>query len=186
MAAEATGTSGIAQRYATALFELADEAKALDAVADDLTSLRSLIDDSADLRRLVASPAMDRADQGRAMAGVLEKGSANPLTRNFVAVVCANRRLFVLPAMIRAYLAELAARRGELTAEVSSAIALDDAQTAALTDQLRKVMGAKVQVEATVDPALLGGLVVKVGSRMVDASLRTKLNKLQLAMKGVG
>ena len=88
--------------------------------------------------------------------------------------------------MIRAYLAELAARRGEVTAQVSSATALDDAQTAALTDQLRKVMGAKVQVEATVDPSLLGGLIVKVGSRMVDASLRTKLNKLQLAMKGVG
>ena len=186
LAAEATGTSGIAQRYALALFELADEAKALDAVAADLASLRDLIETSADLHRLVVSPAMDRTDQGQAMAGVLAKGSAHALTQKFVAVVCANRRLFVLPAMIRAYLAELAARRGEVTAEVSSAMALDEAQTAALTDQLRKVMGAKVQVEATVDPSLLGGLIVKVGSRMVDASLRTKLNKLQLAMKGVG
>ena len=186
LAAEATGTSGIAQRYAIALFELADEAKALDAVASDLASLRDLIEGSAELRRLVASPAMDRADQGRAMASVLDKGSAHALTQKFVAVVCANRRLFVLPLMIRAYLAELAARRGEMTAQVSSATPLDDAQTAALTDQLRKVMGAKVQVEATVDPSLLGGLIVKVGSRMVDASLRTKLNKLQLAMKGVG
>ncbi len=186
MASTETGSSGLASRYATALFELADEAKALDAVADDLRALKALLADSPALTRLVRSPVLSRDEQGRAIEAVLEKAGAAPLTRQFVGVAAANRRLFALPGMIDAYLAELARRRGEMTAEVTSAHALTDGQTKALTDQLKKAVGAKVSVNVSVDPSLLGGLVVKVGSRMIDSSLRTKLSKLQLAMKGVG
>lgn len=181
-----SGSSGLASRYAKALFELADEAKALDAVADDLRTLKSLLAESESLRRLVRSPVLSRDEQGRAIAAVLAKAGAAPLTRQFVGVAAANRRLFTLPGMINAYLAELARRRGEMTAEVTAAHALTDSQTKALTDQLKKAVGAKVSVNVSVDPSLLGGLVVKVGSRMIDSSLRTKLGKLQLAMKGVG
>ena len=186
MASTETGNTGLASRYATALFELADEAKALDAVADDLTALSAMLDESDALRRLVRSPVLSRDEQARAMAAVLEKAGATPLTRQFIGVVAGNRRLFALPGMIKAYLAELAHRRGEMTADVTAAAALSDAQTKALVDQLKKAVGAKVAVNVSVDPSLLGGLVVKVGSRMIDSSLRTKLSKLQLAMKGVG
>lgn len=186
MASTETGMSGLASRYAKALFELADEAKALDAVADDLRSLKGLIAGSDDLRRLLRSPVLSRDEQGRAIGAVLEKTGASALTRQFAGVVAANRRLFTLPGMINAYLAELANRRGEMTAEVTAATPLSAAQTKALTDQLKKAVGAKVSVDVNVDPTLLGGLVVKVGSRMIDFSLRTKLSKLQLAMKGVG
>ena len=186
MASTETGMSGLASRYAKALFELADEAKALDAVADDLRSLKALIAGSDDLRRLLRSPVLSRDEQGRAIAAILEKIGASALTQRFAGVVATNRRLFVLPGMIDAYLAELASRRGEMTAEVTAATPLSDAQTKALVDQLKKAVGAKVSVDVSVDPSLLGGLVVKVGSRMIDFSLRTKLSKLQLAMKGVG
>ena len=178
--------SGLAGRYATALFELADEAKALDAVADDLRALKALLAESDSLRRLVRSPVLSRDEQGRAIEAVLSKAGASPLTLKFIGVAAANRRLFALPGMIDAYLAELARRRGEMTAQVTSAHALSDSQTKALVDQLKKAVGAKVTVDVSVDPSLLGGLVVKVGSRMIDSSLRTKLSKLQLAMKGVG
>ena len=178
--------SGLAGRYATALFELADEAKALDAVADDLRALKALLAESDSLRRLVRSPVLSRDEQGRAIEAVLSKAGAAPLTLKFIGVAAANRRLFALPGMIDAYLAELARRRGEMTAQVTSAHALSDSQTKALVDQLKKAVGAKVTVDVSVDPSLLGGLVVKVGSRMIDSSLRTKLSKLQLAMKGVG
>ena len=178
--------SGLAGRYATALFELADEAKALDAVADDLRALKALLAESESLRRLVRSPVLSRDEQGRAIEAVLSKAGASPLTLKFIGVAAANRRLFALPGMIDAYLAELARRRGEMTAQVTSAHALSDSQTKALVDQLKKAVGAKVTVDVSVDPSLLGGLVVKVGSRMIDSSLRTKLSKLQLAMKGVG
>ena len=117
---------------------------------------------------------------------MLAKAGAAPLTQKFIGVAAANRRLFALPGMIDAYLAELARRRGEMTAQVTSAHALTAAQTKALTDQLKQAVGAKVSVDVSVDPSLLGGLVVRVGSRMIDSSLRTKLSKLQLAMKGVG
>ena len=178
--------SGLASRYAKALFELAEEAKALDAVAGDLRGLKAMLAESDALTRLVRSPVLGRAEQGRAIDAVLDKAGAAPLTRRFVGVVAANRRLFALPGMIGAFLDELARRRGEMTAQVTAAHALSDAQTRALTDQLKKSVGAKVSVDVSVDPSLLGGLVVRIGSRMIDSSLRTKLSKLQLAMKGVG
>jgi F-type H+-transporting ATPase subunit delta len=184
--AEPVGASGLADRYAAALFDLADEAKNLDAVADDLNSLGAMIRNSKDLERLVRSPVIAREDQSRALAALMEKAGLGALTRKFVGLVARNRRLFVLPAMISAYRARLAARRGETTAEVVSARALSPHQVEALADSLKKALGTKVAVDTKVDPALLGGLVVKVGSRMVDSSLRTKLQQLRLAMKGVG
>lgn len=180
-----SGATGLAGRYATALFALADEAKQLDAVADDLRTLARMIDGSADLTRLIRSPVLSRGEQGKALSAVLEKAGAGDLTRRFAGVVAANRRLFVLPGIIESFLAELAARRGEATAEVVSAKELSEQQKQALSDSLRRAVGTAVSVEARVDPGLLGGLVVKVGSRMVDSSLRTKLQQLRLAMKGV-
>jgi F-type H+-transporting ATPase subunit delta len=184
VAATGSGISGLASSYATALYALADEGKALDRTADDLRGLKLALRDSEDLRRLVRSPLLSRDAQGKAMAAVLVRADVSDLVRRFVGLVARNRRLFALDAMIDAFLAELARRRGEVTAEVTAAAALSDRQTEALVDQLKRAMGAKVQVNVKVDPALLGGMIIKVGSRMVDSSLRTKLAKLQLAMKG--
>lgn len=176
--------SGLAGRYATALFELADEQKQLDQVADDLAQLRAMIEASEDLRRMIRSPIIARAQQGTAIQAVMEKAGLSELTCRFVAVVCANGRLFAVDDMARAYRAILANRRGELTAEVTSAVALTDEQVNRLTDKLRAAMGSNVSIDAKVDPDILGGLIVKVGSRMVDSSLRTKLQKLQYVLKG--
>ena len=186
MAGDNTSLSDLAGRYASALLDLADDRKALDEVAADLKALRALIDESADLRRLLTSPIYSRAQQSKAIAAILEKAGISELTKRFVLVVADNHRLFALPAMIEGYLAELARRRGEITAEVTSARSLSDGQQAALLDALRATVGSKVQLDLKVDPALIGGLVVKVGSRMIDSSLRSKLQRLQLAMKGVG
>ena len=185
MASEATGVSGLSERYAKALFDLADEQKALDAVATDLRALRGIIAESADFRRLIRSPVLSRTEQGNAIAAVAAQAGFSPLTRNFLGVAARNRRLFVLPGVIAAYLKELAARRGEITAEVTAARPLTPMQAEAVNEQLRKAVGGKVAVDLRIDPSLIGGLVVRVGSRMVDASLKSKLARLQLAMKGV-
>ena len=184
MAANSAGVSGLAERYAAALFDLADEQHALDQVASDLRQLRAMLGASPDLQRLVRSPVVSRAEQGRAVAALGEAAGLSPLTRNFLGLAAQNRRLFAVPGMIDAFLQQLAARRGEVTAEVTAAQELSPAQRAALDEQLRRAVGAKVAVEVKVDPSLLGGLVVKVGSRMVDASLKSKLHRLQAAMKG--
>ena len=186
MAGDNTSLSDLAGRYAAALLDLADEQKALDQVSGDLQTLRSMISESEDLRRMLHSPVITRDEQRRAMAAIMEKAGIGALTNRFVLVVANNHRLFALPAMIEAYLAELAHRRGEITAEVTAARSLSDAQQAALLETLRGTVGGKVQLDLKVDPALIGGLVVKVGSRMIDSSLRSKLKRLQLAMKGVG
>lgn len=180
------GTGGLAERYASALLELAEERNELDAVAEDLTGVGRMIEQSDDLQRLIRSPLLGRELQGKAMSALLERSGVGGLTRRFVLVAAQNRRLFALPQMIRAYLGELARRRGEVTAEVTAAKELDEGQRSALTEALRKAVGSKVTVDLKVDPDLIGGLVVKVGSRMVDSSLRSKLQRLQLAMKGVG
>lgn len=185
MAAEAKGVSGLADRYAAALFDLADERKELDAVADDLKNLRAMLRDSADLRRLIRSPVLSRDAQGKGVAALADKAGISALTRNFLGLLAQNRRLFALPEMIESYLRRLAERRGEVTAHVVSAQALSPQQSESINEQLRKAVGRKVAVDVEIDPTLLGGLVVRVGSRMVDASLRSKLNRLQLAMKGV-
>lgn len=186
MASEGTGVSELAERYSKALFELADENKALDQVAGDLATLKQLLAESEDLRRLVRSPILGRADQGRAMAALMEHAGLSDLTRRFVGLVAANRRLFALQAMIDRFLAELARRRGEETAFITAAAPLTPAQVEAVTETVRGVAGSKVAVDVTVDPELIGGMIVRFGSRLIDASVRTKLNKLQLAMKASG
>ncbi len=186
MSAEATGVAGLAQRYATALFELARDSGALDRVDADLARLAGMIGESTELRRLIRSPVISRAAQGRAVEAVMEKAELDPLVRRFVGVVSRNRRLFALEAIISAFHADLARYRGEVTAVVSTAQPLSDAQKTALDGALRRVVGSKVSIETKLEPDLLGGLVVKVGSRMFDSSLRSKLQRLQLAMKGAG
>ncbi|MGH6990007.1 MAG: F0F1 ATP synthase subunit delta [Stellaceae bacterium] len=184
MASEATGVSGLAERYARALFDLADEGRALDAVAADLGSLSAMLGASPDLKRMIRSPVLDRLSQGRAIAALADTARLTPLTHNFLGLLARNRRLFALPEMIAAFLADLARRRGEVMAEVISAAPLTPAQGAALAEALRQSAGAKLTIQSHVDPSLLGGLVVRIGSRMIDASLKSKLNRLQLAMKG--
>ena len=186
MADESTGVSGLAERYAAALFELADERHALDEVAGDLRELRAMLGASGDLLRLVRSPVLSRAQQGKAMAALVEDAKLSKLTADFVAVVARNRRLFAVPAMIEAYLNKLAERRGEVTAEITAAQALSETQQNALGDQLRRVVGSRVAMDVKVDPSLLGGMIVKIGSRMVDGSLKGQLQRLQLSMKGIG
>ncbi len=165
---------------------MADAAQQLDAVAEDLRGLRQLMSESDELRRFILSPIYGRDTQTKAILAVLEAAKVGDLTRRFVGVIGQNGRLSALPAMIEAFLDTLARHRGEVTARVSSASALSGAQLESLTESLRKAVGSKVVVETDVDPELIGGLVVRVGSRMFDASLRMKLQKMQLAMKGVG
>ena len=186
LASETTGISGLAERYAAALFDLADQRHELDPVAGDLRELRAMLLDSGDLMRLLRSPVLSRAEQGKAVAALAERAGLSGLTRDFLGVVARNRRLFAMPAMIEAYLRNLAERRGEVTAEVTVAQPLDEARHAALLDQLRRVIGTRVVVDIRVDPRLLGGMIVKIGSRMVDASLNSRLQRMRLAMTGIG
>lgn len=183
----ATQTTGlIAERYASALYELADESKALDQVAADLKAIRAMMASSADFMRLIRSPVLGRSEQAKAVSALADKAGFSGLTGRFMGTLASNRRLFALASVIDAFLAELARRRGEATADVTSAVALTPAQTQALEEALKSVVGSKVSVDLKVDQSLIGGLVVRVGSRMIDTSLATKLRRLRLAMKGVG
>ena len=186
MAGEADTSSGVAGRYATALFELALEEQALDTVANDLNRFNQALDAFEDLTRLVKSPVFTAEEQGRALAAILDKIEIEGLTKNFLLLVAKNRRLFATPDMISAFRAMLARHRGEAGASVVAASKLTEAQVAALKQALKAALGKDVMLEERVDPALLGGLVVRVGSRMVDSSLRTRLNTLKVAMKEVG
>lgn len=186
MTATTAGSSGLAERYAMALFDLAEQNKVLDSVADELTGLNDMIDSSADMRRLIRSPVISRQDQLKAMDAILAKAGVADLTRKFVGLVVTKRRLFALPDMIKAFLSVIAARRGETTAEVVSAKPLTKAQMASLGSAMKSAVGTDVALTSRVEPEILGGLIVKVGSRMVDSSLRTKLNRLSLAIKGIG
>ena len=179
-------TSGVAGRYAAALFELADGQKATDAVESDLDGLQTLLDESNDLRRLVESPAFTKEAQGQALAAVLDKAGVKGLTAQFIGVVADNRRLFALPGMIKAYKQMAAEKRGEISAEVTSAVELTAGQRKELSESLKEKLGSDVQLVEKVDQSILGGLIVKVGSRMIDTSLKTKLNALKYAMKEVG
>jgi len=184
VSSEATGA--IAERYSAALFELAEQSSALDSVAGDLKTLKALIAESDDLRRLLRSPVLSRADQQKAIDALAAKAEFSGLTKNFLGLVAKNRRLFAIGGISEAYLNRLAAKRGEVTAQVASAVPLNETQVGAIGAALKTVVGSNVTLDVTIDPSLLGGLVVKVGSRMVDGSLKTKLQHLQLAMKGVG
>jgi F-type H+-transporting ATPase subunit delta len=178
--------SGMAGRYATALFELALDNKAVDAVKKDLDQFEALVNGSADLNRLVRSPVFDAGDQLKALSAILAKAGITGLTANFLQVITTNRRLFAVRDMIRAYRALVARHKGEVTAQVTVADQLSDKSLDALRDALKSVTGGKeIDLDVKLDPAIIGGLIVKVGSRMVDSSLRTKLNSIKFAMKEV-
>ena len=186
MAGEVDTPSGVAGRYATALFELALEEKALEKVEQDLNRFASALDAVDDLLRLVKSPVFTAEEQERAIAAILKKMEIEGLTANFLKLIARNRRLYAAPDMIKAFRALLARHRGQASAEVTSALSLTEGQLRALQTALKAALHKDVQLDQKVDATLLGGLVVKVGRRMVDSSLRTKLNSLKQTMKEVG
>jgi len=179
-------TAGVAGRYASALFDLANEQNELDKVDSDLGKFQGLLDQSEDLSRLVKSPAFAAEEQERALGAVMDWAAIGATTGNFLKVVTRNRRLFAAEDMITTFRALLARHRGEVAAEVQSAVALTDAQLAALREKLKSSYGKDVRLDAKVDPSLLGGLVIKIGSRMFDSSLKTKLTDLKVVLKGTG
>ena len=186
MAGESGIVSGMAGRYATALFELALAENALDAVKADLDRFDALLADSADLARLVRSPVFGAEEQTKALAAVLDRAGVGGLAAKFLKVVASNRRLFAVRDIVKAFRALVARHKGEVTAEVTLAEQPSEQHLAAVKDALKAVTKKDVQVDVKVDPTLIGGLVVKLGSRMVDTSLRTKLNAIKLAMKEAG
>lgn len=183
---ESTIVTGVAQRYAGALFDLALDAGAVDQVAADLDAFEGLVKESADLKRLVMSPVFAAEEQIRAISAVLARTGIGGLAANLIRLAAQNRRLFAIPDMIAGYRALVAAHRGEATASVVSAEPLSDDQVAALKDALAGATGGRqVKLVSSVDPSLIGGLIVKVGSRMIDTSLKTKLTSLKVALKEV-
>ena len=183
---EASGgiQASLGGRYASALFELARDGKAIDRVEASLATVREALAGSDDFRALTASPLVSRANAVKAVSAAADELKLDPTTRSFLGVLAENRRLDQLPKIMRAFRALAAAHRGEIAAEVTSAHPLDDGQVDALKQQLRARVGRDVSVELSVDPDLLGGLVVRIGSQMIDSSIRTRLNALASAMKG--
>jgi len=183
LAAEESIVSGMAGRYATALFDLAREGGAIDAVKTDLERFDALLAESPDFTRMVRSPVFSAAEQLQALAAVLERAGIGGLAAKFLKLVTANRRLFAVRDMIKAYRGLVAEHKGEATAEVTVAERLKDEHVAALRSALKTVSGKDVDLDIRIDPSIIGGLVVKLGSRMVDTSLRTRLNAIRHAMK---
>ena len=179
----AGSASGVTGRYASALFDLAKEAGAVETVEAELTALKKAIGDSADLAAFIKSPAYGASDQARAVASIVEKSGFSALTSNFLKLVAQNRRLFAIGSIIGAFSELAAADRGETSALAITATPLGDEHARALRQEIETKLGRVVKLETRVDPELLGGLIVKIGSRMIDSSLRTKLNKMKIAMK---
>ena len=186
MAAENPSVSGVSGRYATALFELARDEKSIDAVKADLDRFDAMLADSADLKRLVRSPVFSADSQAKALVAVLDKAGISGISANFLRVLTVNRRLFAASEVIRAFRALVANFKGEATADVTVAEKLSDKNLDALKTALKTVTGKDVTLNVKIDPSIIGGLVVKLGSRMVDSSLRTKLNSIKHAMKEAG
>jgi F-type H+-transporting ATPase subunit delta len=186
VAAEDTSVSGMAGRYATALFELALESNSIDAVKADLQGFETLVAGNADLTRLVRSPVFSTEDQSKALSAILAKAGISGLAANFLKLVTSKRRLFAVGNIIRGFRTLVAHHKGEVTAQVTVAEKLSDARLAEIKDTLKTVTGKDIQMDVRIDPAIIGGLIVKLGSRMVDSSLRTKLNAIKHAMKEVG
>jgi F-type H+-transporting ATPase subunit delta len=182
-AAEHPITTGMAGRYATALFELALEQKAVDGVKVDLERFDALVADSDDLRRLVRSPVFTAEEQMRALRALLDQAGISGLAAKFLLLITSNRRLFAVRDMVKAYRALVARHKGEVRAQVTVAERLSDAHLATLKDTLKAATRQQVEIDVNVDPAIIGGLIVKLGSRMIDSSLRTKLNSIKFAMK---
>jgi len=177
--------SGVALRYATALFDLAREANVVDAVAGDLARFDQMVRGSDDLQRLIRNPVFTAEEQSAAIGALLDRAGISGLTGNFIRLVASKRRLFALPDMIRAYGDLVSDAKGIVRAQVVLAEAPSDAVMNEIKAALRDVAKADVSVDVKIDPSLIGGLIVKMGSRMVDASVRTKLNSIRLAMKEV-
>ena len=184
MAAEHAHETGLAGRYALAIFELAQEERGVEAVANDFAALKQLMAESPDLTRLIRAPVFSREEQAAGMNGVLHRMEAAPLTRRFILLLASKRRLFALPDIIRAYRNMVSKQKGEMSAQVTSARPLSDDEIAELKSILRSKLSKDVKLDSRVDPSLLGGLIVQVGSRMIDSSIRTKLNGLRMAMRG--
>lgn len=179
-------STGAAGRYATALFDLASEGNALEQTEKDMAALGQALEASADLRTLISSPVYSRDEQGRAIAAVAKAMGLSPLVANLVGLMAAKRRLFVLGEVIEIFARLMAEHRGEVTAEVTAARALSDMQRDSLIATLKKAIGREVKLNVTVDEKIIGGLVVKLGSKMIDTSIRSKLASLQNAMREVG
>ncbi len=177
--------ASMAGRYAAALFDLAKDQRQLEQVEADVKSFQSMLASSEDLRRMVRSPVISADVQAKALAAILAKAGIGGLTGNFLKLIARNRRLFAAADMMKCFRALLARERGEVSADVASAHPLSPEQMQVLADTLKTSIGKNVQINTRVDPNLLGGLIVKVGSRMIDSSLRTKLNNLKVAMKGI-
>lgn len=186
MSEPASISASIAARYAKAIFEIAHDNKNLSGLETGLNDLATSLGDSEDLRTLINSPLISRQDQGAAIAAIAKKMDLTPVMQKSLALMAEKRRLFVLPQLISALRDLLADARGEVTADVTSAKALTKAQTEKLADTLKARVGKTVTINATVDESLIGGLVVKVGSKMIDTSIRSRLNSLQNTMKEVG
>lgn len=186
LAGDTTLVAGIAGRYAIALFELARDENKLDETAQELTGLQALLDESEDFARLVRSPIFSAVEQTQAVAEIAQKAGFSPLTANFLKILAKNRRLFTLTGVIAGFRKLLADHRNELEADIASAVPLTDAQTEELKATLKAKTGKDISLNSRVDPALIGGLIVNIGSRMIDDSVRTKLNNLKMAMKEVG
>jgi len=186
VANEDPSVSGVSGRYATALFELARDERSVDAVKADLDKFEAMLAESDDLKRLVRSPVFSADVQSKALAAVLDQADISGISANFLKVLTANRRLFAVSDVIRAFNALVARFRDEATADVTVAEALNEKNLDALKTALKSVTGKDVTLNVKVDPAIIGGLVVKLGSRMVDSSLRTKLNSIKHAMKEAG
>lgn len=176
--------ASLAGRYATALFALAEENKAIEKVEASLKSLSNALGESDELQALVSSPVLSRDQAGKAIAATAKAMKLDPLTTNTLGVMAANRRLDQIPALVRGFVGLASSHRGEINAEVTSAHPLDDKQIDALKAQLKKRVGSDVSVSTQVDPSILGGLVVQIGSQMIDNSIKTRLNTLSQAMKG--
>lgn len=179
-------TSGVALRYASALFDLAQEANALESVEADMDAFGTMLDESEDLKRLVESPLYTTEEQAKAIEAIFKQAGTGELVSNLFKVVARNRRLFAARDIVRAYRSLMAAHRGEMVAEVTTAEPLSEENATRLREILADQTGRAIKLATKVDPSLIGGLVVKVGSRMIDTSLRTRLNSLKTAMKEVG
>lgn len=186
VATDDTIVEGMAGRYASALFDLAKEASQVKEVEAELTKFRAMLDESEDLRRMVRSPVISADEQARALNAIIAKAGITGLAGNFLKLLASNRRLFAVADMIKGFASLAAKDRGEVTAEVASATALTDAQVEALKTSLKASIGKDVSLATRVDPSLLGGLVVKVGSKMIDSSLKTKLQNLKVSLNGLG
>ena len=178
--------SGVAKRYAGSLYDLAADSNAVAAVEKHIDSLETMIAGSDDFQRLIKSPVFSADEQAKAIGAIAAKAGIDGLAGNFLKVVAQNRRLFALPGILKAFRVIAAEARGEVAADVTAAHELSAAQQKELAAALKDVAGKDVKVNLTVDPSILGGLIVKIGSRQIDTSLKTKLNSMKLALKEVG